>query len=204
MKLDGEAGSGADLAAGQDGEPDVCRVAEHDSEEDHLSAQHVYDGVDESGGAAEPWTAVSGGDGRDAGDLERRDGGVGDGIRREIQFTAAHGLSVGAGGDVFGRDAIRRGDSGCTTIFLNAPFTNLPEAGAVFGSTITYSLAESLGSVSMFDYWDPSSAVQRIVEGAAMDKMKVKVNGDFQEFDFSGPSRDLLDSASFHKRSRAG
>ena len=49
----------------------------------------------------------------------------------------------------------------------------------------------------MFDYWDPSGAVQRIVEGGAVDKLTVKVNGDFQEFDFSGPSRDLLDSASF-------
>ncbi len=65
------------------------------------------------------------------------------------------------------------------------------------GPTINYSLAESLPSASIFDYWDPSTAVQRIVEGAAMDKMQIKVNGDFQEFDFSGPARDLVDSASF-------
>jgi hypothetical protein len=51
--------------------------------------------------------------------------------------------------------------------------------------------------VSIFDYWDPSTAVQRLVDGAAVDTMSVKVNGDFQEFDFSGPSMDLLDSASF-------
>jgi hypothetical protein len=30
-----------------------------------------------------------------------------------------------------------------------------------------------------------------------MDAMTVKVNGDFHEFDFSGPTQDLLDSASF-------
>ena len=30
-----------------------------------------------------------------------------------------------------------------------------------------------------------------------MDRMKIKVNGDFQEFAFSGPARDLVDSASF-------
>jgi len=30
-----------------------------------------------------------------------------------------------------------------------------------------------------------------------MDKLQIKVNGDFQEFDFSGPSQDLLDSSSF-------
>jgi hypothetical protein len=35
------------------------------------------------------------------------------------------------------------------------------------------------------------------VEGAALDKMQIKINGDFQEFDFSGPARDLVDSASF-------
>jgi hypothetical protein len=54
-----------------------------------------------------------------------------------------------------------------------------------------------LGSVSIFDYWDPAGAVQRILNGAAIDSVKVKVNGDFQEFVFAGPSQDLLDSASF-------
>jgi hypothetical protein len=83
------------------------------------------------------------------------------------------------------------------TIVLNAPFTNIPQSGSLFGTTITYTLAESLGSVSVFDYWDPSTAVMRIVEGGAVDTLTVKVNGDFQEFDFAGPSRDLVDSASF-------
>jgi hypothetical protein len=39
--------------------------------------------------------------------------------------------------------------------------------------------------------------VQRVLDGAAMNTMKVKVNGDYQEFDFAGPARDLIDSASF-------
>jgi hypothetical protein len=51
--------------------------------------------------------------------------------------------------------------------------------------------------VSIFDYWDPNTAVQRILSGAAIDSMKVRVNGDYHEFTFAGPSRDLLDSASF-------
>jgi hypothetical protein len=51
--------------------------------------------------------------------------------------------------------------------------------------------------VSIFDYWDPSTAVQRILDGAGMNTMTVKVNGDFQEFDFAGPAMDLIDSASF-------
>jgi hypothetical protein len=84
-----------------------------------------------------------------------------------------------------------------TTLFINAGFTTPPISGSVLGPTISYALAESLPSASIFDYWDPSTAVQRIVEGAAMNKLNIKVNGDFQEFSFSGPARDLLDSASF-------
>jgi hypothetical protein len=40
-------------------------------------------------------------------------------------------------------------------------------------------------------------AVQRIVHGAAMGSMKVKVNGDYHEFEFSGPARDIVDNATF-------
>ena len=46
-----------------------------------------------------------------------------------------------------------------TTVFINAPFTTTPTAGAAIGATMTYNLAEDLPSVSIFDYWDPSAAV---------------------------------------------
>lgn len=115
----------------------------------------------------------------------------------EIQFTAAHGLSVGQAVTFSGEMRFVAAIQDAETIFINAPFTNIPTAGAAFGTTMTYTLAESLGSVSIFDYWDPSTAVQRIVEGGAVDTLTVKVNGDYQEFDFSGPARDLVDSASF-------
>ena len=115
----------------------------------------------------------------------------------EIAFTAPHGLQPGqaitSGTDIRFVAAVQ--DS--MTVFLNAPFTTTPTAGAAIGATITYNLAEDLPSLSIFDYWDPSGAVDRILNGAAIDKMTVKVNGDFQEFDFAGPSQDLLDSASF-------
>ncbi len=115
----------------------------------------------------------------------------------QIQFTAPHGLSPGqaitSGTDMRFVAAVENS----TTVFINAPFTTTPTAGAAIGATMTYKLAEDLPSVSIFDYWDPSGAVQRIVNGAAMDKLTIKVNGDFQEFDFAGPSQDLLDSASF-------
>ena len=115
----------------------------------------------------------------------------------QLQFTAPHGLTPGqavtSGADIRFVAAVQ--DS--TTVFLNAPFTTTPTAGAAIGATMTYKLSEDLPSASIFDYWDPSGAVDRIINGAAMDKMQIRVNGDFQEFEFSGPSQDLLDSASF-------
>jgi hypothetical protein len=115
----------------------------------------------------------------------------------EIQFAAPHGLGAGQAVTFSGEMRFVTAIANSTTVFLNAPFTNIPVAGSAFGTTVTYFLADSLPSVSIFDYWDPSTAVQRLVDGAAVDTMSVKVNGDFQEFDFSGPSMDLLDSASF-------
>ena len=115
----------------------------------------------------------------------------------QIQFAAAHGLTAGqaftAGGEIRFVAAVQD----TTTVFLNAPFSSDPVAGSPIGATATFQLATDLGSATIYDYWDPSTAVQRILNGAAMDAMKVKVNGDFHEFEFSGPSQDLVDSASF-------
>ena len=60
-----------------------------------------------------------------------------------------------------------------------------------------YQPAESLSSVTLFDYWSPQSSVQRVVAGMAIDTVSIKVNGDFHEFDFSGQAQDLVDTASF-------
>ena len=116
-----------------------------------------------------------------------------------ITFTAPHGLSAGQGVSFAGEMRFVAAIQDAVTIFVNAPFTagGGLTGGAALGTTVTFPLAADLGSVSIFDYWDPSAAVQRILESAAIDTMQVKVNGDFQEFVFSGPARDLLDSASF-------
>jgi len=114
-----------------------------------------------------------------------------------IQFATPHGLSVGQAITFSNEMRFVAAIQDQYTVFVNAPFTNIPTAGAAIGTTVTYVLAEDLGSVSVFDYWDPSNAVQRIVEGGAINTMKIKVNGDYQEFDFAGPARDLVDSASF-------
>jgi hypothetical protein len=39
--------------------------------------------------------------------------------------------------------------------------------------------------------------VQRILCGAAVDKMRIRINGDFHEFAFSGQAMDVIDSSSF-------
>jgi hypothetical protein len=115
----------------------------------------------------------------------------------QITFGAPHGLTPGQGVTFGGEMRFVAAVENASTVFLNAPFSETPTDGAVFGATVTYPLATDLVSASIFDYWDPSTAVQRILNGSAMDVMKVKVNGDFHEFEFAGPSRDLVDSATF-------
>jgi hypothetical protein len=58
-------------------------------------------------------------------------------------------------------------------------------------------VATSLPSVTIYDYWDPITAVSRIITGAAVEEMNVTLNGDFHEFAFAGPAADLVDSWSF-------
>jgi hypothetical protein len=113
-----------------------------------------------------------------------------------VHLTAAHGLNVGQGVSFGGEMRFVAAIADDTTIVLNAPFTNLA-AGGVLGTTVTFSLSSDVGSVSLFDYWDPATVVQRIVNGAAINTIKVEVNGDFQEFVFAGPSKDLIDNTSF-------
>ena len=83
------------------------------------------------------------------------------------------------------------------TVQLNAPFTVPPANTTQAGPTITYQPALDLNSVSIFDFWSPGNSVQRIFSGAAVNRMRVSVNGDFHEFEFSGPASDVLDSSSF-------
>ena len=114
----------------------------------------------------------------------------------QIQFTAAHGLTAGQAITCGGELRFVAGVPNTTTVVVNAPFSN-GGTGSAVGPTMTYLLGSSVGSATIYDYWDPSAAVQRILNGAAIDVMKITVNGDFQEFDFSGQSQDLLDSVSF-------
>jgi hypothetical protein len=115
----------------------------------------------------------------------------------QLQFAGPHGLiagqAVNSGGEI--RFAAAIVDE--STVQLNAPFVAAPEAGAPLGATVTYMPATEIPSVSIFDYWSPVSAVQRLLNGSVVDRMDILVNGDYHEIHFSGPAKDVLDSVSF-------
>jgi hypothetical protein len=113
-----------------------------------------------------------------------------------IQFSGPHGLTPGqavaAGGEIRFVAAVLDAQ----TVQLAAPFSVSPAGGTLSG-TVTYGPGRELPSVSIYDYWGPSAAVQRLLCGAMVDRLRIKVNADFHEFEFSGPAADLLDSSSF-------
>ncbi|MCL5744216.1 MAG: hypothetical protein M1541_09875 [Acidobacteria bacterium] len=114
-----------------------------------------------------------------------------------LVFGAPHGLMAGqavtSGGEIRFVAAV----VDPMTVQLNAPFTTPPGAGAAIGATVSYFPATELPSVSIFDYWSPSTAVQRILCGTAVNQMTLRVNGDYHEFQFSGMAQELIDSSSF-------
>ena len=63
--------------------------------------------------------------------------------------------------------------------------------------TATFLPGDTLPSCSLFDYWSPATALQRVICGAGVDIFSLEVNGDYQEFQFSGMAQDVIDSASF-------
>jgi hypothetical protein len=118
-----------------------------------------------------------------------------------LAFEAPHGLSAGqavsSGGEIRFVAAI----VDAQTVQLCVPFTVPPTAGAPVGGALTYTPTTELPSVSIFDYWDPATAVQRFLCGGAVDQMEIDLNGDYHEFRFSGTAQDVVDSASFGSNS---
>jgi len=115
----------------------------------------------------------------------------------ELRFTGSHGLSVGQAISCAGEIRFVSALVDSQTVTLNAPMTSTPQPGWAVDRTMTYKLATDLPSVSIYDHWSPETSVQRVLTGAAMDELRILVNGDFHEFAFSGLAADLLDSASF-------
>lgn len=115
----------------------------------------------------------------------------------QVKTSVAHGLTLGSAIATNGEVRFIVGVPDSTTVMLNVPFTRLPQAGDSLTPTTTYRLGSSLPSLTLYDYWDPVSAISRIATGAAVDKLRILVNGDYHEFLFSGPAADLLDSQTF-------
>ncbi len=117
--------------------------------------------------------------------------------QRQFQTTTPHGLSIGSA-VAFGNEirfVTTVPDN--ATMTLNAPFSTAVIANAVLTPAVTYKLSTALSSVTLYDYWDPITAVSRVISGAAVDTCLIGINGDFHEFTFSGPAADLIDSAAY-------
>src|SRR6266571_2616232 len=92
-----------------------------------------------------------------------------------LGFGSSHGLSIGQAVSFQGEIRFVEAIVDAQTVQLNARFTVLPSAGTVLGATVTYSPATELSSVSVFDYWSPAAAVQRLLCGAAVNQMDIMV-----------------------------
>jgi hypothetical protein len=114
-----------------------------------------------------------------------------------LAFAAPHGLSAGQAVSSGGEIRFVATIVDAETVQLNVPFTAAPAPGATVGVAVTYAPATELPSVGIFDYWDPSTAVQRLLCGGAVDQMEIDLNGDYHEFRFSGQAQDVVDSVTF-------
>jgi hypothetical protein len=114
----------------------------------------------------------------------------------QLQTTTPHGLLSGSGVSFANEIRFVTDVPDGSTMVVNAPFSTTPGANAVLAPAVTYRVSTALPSLTLYDYWDPPSAVSRLVAGAAVDSLDVLVNGDYHEFVFNGPAADLLDSSS--------
>jgi hypothetical protein len=114
-----------------------------------------------------------------------------------LTFAQPHGLTAGQAICCAGEIRFVAAIVDATAVVLNAPLTSGATAGTAVGAALTYFPTTALPSVSLFDYWTPATAVQRLLCGAAVNRMEIAVNGDYHEIHFSGPAQDVLDSSSF-------
>jgi hypothetical protein len=121
----------------------------------------------------------------------------------QLQTTGPHGLSLGSAVSNGSQIRFVTAIPDPSTLVLNAPFSTPLLANSALAPTVTYKVTTALPSLTLYDYWDPAGAVNRIVTGAAVNSFELDVNGDYHEFIFSGPAADLLDSASFTAGSAA-
>jgi len=114
-----------------------------------------------------------------------------------LRFEAPHGLRVGQGLAFGSEIRFAAAIPDALTVVLNQAFTVAPAGGQTLNDCASYFLGPSLHSVTLFDYWSPPTAVQRIIVGAGVDKLSININGDYHEFRVEGVGRELIDSATF-------
>ena len=115
----------------------------------------------------------------------------------QINFGSSHGLVKGQAFVWDGELRFVATVNSSTQVTVNAPFSSAPSSGSSLAPAVTYFPAYELPSVSIFDYWDPAAAVQRILTGGTVDRLEVRVNADYHELQFSGEAQDVVDSVSF-------
>ena len=116
----------------------------------------------------------------------------------QVQTTTIHGLQPGAAISYMGEIRFVTSVPNSTSLIVNAAFSNLAVPNASLAPAVSYSLSNALPSVTLYDYWDSSNSISRVVTGAAVDNLEVVVNGDYHTFDFSGPAADLLSASTFN------
>ncbi len=130
-------------------------------------------------------------------------GGVGEGFAGSdgvtisgstVTFSGDHGLQPGQAIACGSEIRFVAGVADAATVILNAPFST---GGGALTPTMTYRPATDLKSFGLYDYWSPGTAVHRMLSGSGVGQMRIDVNGDFQQFAFSGECADLIDSSSF-------
>jgi hypothetical protein len=114
-----------------------------------------------------------------------------------VVFSSSHGLVKGQAFGFNGEIRFVETVSNSTTVIVNAPLSTAPTSGEALTGAVTYFPADELPSTSVFDYWDPSTVVSRILNGASVDRFRVKVNADYHELGFVGEAQDVLDTVSF-------
>ena len=115
----------------------------------------------------------------------------------QMRTATQHGLSIGSGISYGGEIRFVTAVPDSATLIYNAPFSTLMTGNAILSPVITYRLATSLPSITVYDYWPTSGAVSRIITGGAVDRLEISIEGDRHSLQFSGPAGDLLDSSSF-------
>jgi len=125
------------------------------------------------------------------------EGGVVESVNgRTVRLVENHGLRVGQGISIGGevRFVVAVVDS--RTVILNAPWTREVVPGVPVDRTVTYAPGKSLPSVSIAEYWG-EAGVDRLLIGAVVDELTIRVNGDYHGFRVRGFAQDLLDRHTF-------